>query len=903
MAVKLTERTSSWRDKIRVDLAKELTQLRHKNNSQMQAALKDEQVQQRFMIDPAGVFDQLEIPISSALRRELKGASGMEQLSVPRYLRLPVNQVVTPEVTIRINDEPATTPQPTGVSTRDFWNPFINFFKQTGQQTHGYPVVYEITKSCVKDLVAQWFDKGPLHDLLESLVEKIPDPLVKALSQVTQLAQKSFDLKFDIGMPAGMTTQLQDIVTTTLHIPAEPPASSGEIAVSAVLSLSASLVVDHSDYYKEQFYLDLANHLAFAEAKITVANLPIVGTKVFDLSSEFTMLLKTVKLGQDSDAGKIPVFFDVPIDRSGSNTALPTELDIRIIDDPSSADCDAIALLMSFAEMGPGNRDAFTQSFIQSGSGLVVDFNWLRSKMLPKLQTALGLPTPIDPTTGFWIGQSPIPGQDGTFLTMLAIGVLNGSRDITVLAGVRKNGDCYTATGSMSATMSIAIENGALVFKPPQFGTPTVNIDIPWYCYLIGIVVGGALGAILFGTVGNIVGAILAPVLLSSIQGAVQSTLGTTIDTVNSKIGSATSGIQNVDLGSMKTVLQYASIDDMMLLADVQVQDSVPAFREATVFVHNGGYLDLVTGLTAPISGNSGHLGVIGSGSSRVLISIGDTAIAQVGVREPSSVTRYGLYHCSFYTSARLPMPQFVSGNQPNGYVIGVRTADGRYARFTVSGVADDGLWIQYKTYPAEVGAQAPVPVLDITGAFTAKVIHDLPSSTTQPQFQSMAGTASGLWGGWLDPNAHWYDYGLFTANWTGFNGSITLKWKVQGQDLTGHSGMVSVNGVELQYEIFGAQLKLTLDPIVLMNLTIEARMTDNQGRTATASLTAHTVEGGIGGVQPSPDHVPPLDRYFEAYEEHVGPWIEVDPQHYADQGYRVDVVRPNDIVRRILTE
>lgn len=94
-----------------------------------------------------------------------------------------------------------------------------------------------------------------------------------------------------------------------------------------------------------------------------------------------------------------------------------------------------------------------------------------------------------------------------------------------------------------------------------------------------------------------------------------------------------------------------------------------------------------------------------------------------------------------------------------------------------------------------------------------------------------------------------------------------------------------------LHYTIEPSSLNLRVDPIVDMDVVIEVAVTDSLGRQGTASITAHTVPGSDRWdyTGPSQAVIPSFEDYYVAYQQHVGPWIEVDPMQVVDQGYRVD--------------
>ena len=336
----------SWRGKVPPELAKEIAGLR-RHDARIGDALKDAATSQRFLVSPTSVLDDLKIPLSEGLRGRLSGRTGMDVLATPHRLRLPGNPVISPDVNVRIqekSDETPGLPSPGGLVR--LWNLFPNLFKPTGALDHGYPVVYEITKACIHDLITQWFDRGPLANMIDGITQQVTDPVLQGAIKLADLAYQDFDLDLDLGMPEGQTTSYPDVMTITLRVPrpdSNATPSTGTVSVSILLRLAASVVVDHTDPQKEEFYLDLAHFLADCEATLTVANLPVVGTQVVDLSSSFATFLK-------ENYPKVKVFFDVPVDRSGRSELKPTQVDVRIIDDPTSSDCDAIVLLLSFSD-------------------------------------------------------------------------------------------------------------------------------------------------------------------------------------------------------------------------------------------------------------------------------------------------------------------------------------------------------------------------------------------------------------------------------------------------------------------------------------------------------------------------------------------------------------------------
>ena len=851
----------SWRRKVPTELAQELIALRKKYDRRITEALQDTATMARFMRNPVDVLDGLGVPLSPKLRERLKGPSGIEKLQAPRQFRLPGNRVIAPQTSVRIQEEGAA-PAPAAPRMLYLWSPFSQFFKPSGLETHGYPVVYEISKSRLRELLGQMLDKI------------LPDLLIK-LGLPDQAGEIPF-LSIGMGMPAEVTDPVKrgysDILDLTVTVG------------SATLRWAASVAADHSDPKCERFGMDLAKHIVYCAAKRTVKSPIGDSTYTVDVSPLFETLLKTM--------GWMPVFIDLPVNRSGSQPFALKQVDLRIIDDTSSADNDALALMFVFPGTSPGDPKAFTNSFARNEAGCMVDSRWLRDMILPSIETALGLPAnSIDRDTGYWSGELPIAGADGTALTYLAIGVLNGTDSIAVLVGASKKGDCYTASASASASVKVAVENGVLTIPAPTIGPVTVDVSIPWYCYLLSILAGGVLGGLLLGAIGDLVGMVIAPILLHSTEEAIENTINNAMSKVTSTINDNFPDV-NVNLGALKSVLTFAHIEDLMLLSTVYVVDTIPAQVEGTVFIPNGGCLSLLSGQVAPPTQSGMDLALVGTGANRFLSTLGGIAVGTVGVIPPECVTRFRLYHCGYSTNQQIPFSQVAAWNGTQyvalKQVYAARTADGHYAYFLVTGVRDDGLWVQYKTYPREY------PKFQLAGDFGPEFVKR-DDAAAKPAFTSLVGTGSSLWGRWssLLSSSYYVAKGVFSWTEIGLKRPVTAVWKVQGQTLQEGSGTVDVDGVPFQYECYPQQLKLTMAPPddidVWVNVQIDVSVTDAAGREVSGSLTRTARAFHERAGESKMRVTPRLPDYIEAYKIHIGPWVEVDPEAPISQVARTE--------------
>jgi hypothetical protein len=133
----------------------------------------------------------------------------------------------------------------------------------------------------------------------------------------------------------------------------------------------------------------------------------------------------------------------------------------------------------------------------------------------PGVATALGVsPTSSLPTSCGTAGGVAVGGATLTSLTDAF-----GSGVITLGGSITKSGFCYTATGSFSATLTFSVIGGVIT-PSVSVGQPSVDIDIPWYCWLVVGVVLGVIGVIVVAIVDEVVEAVASSVAKSALAGA-----------------------------------------------------------------------------------------------------------------------------------------------------------------------------------------------------------------------------------------------------------------------------------------------------------------------------------------------------------------------------------------------
>ena len=373
-----------------------------------------------------------------------------------------------------------------------------------GEQTHGFDLVLELRQGGLGTIIGSILDKdGLLSNILSGNGGPTPDGIT---------VDVSYDVPTDVGLAPGTI----DVIDMTILLGAGGTGDQGTIR----LVVGTSVVADGT---KKQGVIDFANRLLFVKA-----TLPGEPVKSNALTAALTTALPN-KLGQI----KLP---GASADTSDTDVGKRIDVDVRVIDDTSAADKDALGYLFTMGGGVPGDRNAFTQHFIADDNqvGLGLNFGWLCRTLSPAVDKKLGTggnfqnceltqPTTITVTT-----------KDGDTqqvnLTRLSIHLVDNGVEVDVAA--TDSGTCWSATAEVSATLTLRIENDSLV-ADVTVGDPSVDIDIPWYCYLAAAVIGaltggllGLLGSVSTVIVGAIIGGVLGPLVLwltvNAIEGSVE---------------------------------------------------------------------------------------------------------------------------------------------------------------------------------------------------------------------------------------------------------------------------------------------------------------------------------------------------------------------------------------------
>ena len=733
----------------------------------------------------------------------------------------------------------------------------------SGQLTHGYDLVVEFAEQAYQELLGVVFDTGGflLGTILGGLGIHL-DPATPFLVTV------SFDQP--AGLPAGAT----DVVDIRVLL--------GNAGALGSLRIVASVDVDTSTNGIDLVRIDLAQKLWLTE--IDVAGHPIPG-----LNGLFaTFLRQNVKL--------FPLV-PFPVDHATSTNTQMKNADVHIIDDTSPQDKDASAFLVTFGGGSPGDKAAFTQSFISTGGngGIVVSMGWICRVISPMIDNSLNLGGAF---TNCTLTHTVRIDQDNEVdLTGLSIAAADDGT-LHIQVAISKSGFCYSATGTVGAKITIKVANGQLVVDV-QADDPNVDVDIPWYCYLAGAVIGALLGALLPSVIAVIVGAVLVPLIMYLAEEVIEGTINSVAAHITDALNQLLVPIDIPAVG-FNLIFSDAHIDDVQIGCLVRPIDTAPVRSAGTVTVPNGSAFDLDSGSVGPRDMPSGDIALVGTAFNRTVEAVCGTRWARTGLRDFGGLYRAAVYGYAYAAPNPIPVTDMATIN-PFGLftgdpfteslrIYGVHTNEGRWAAVQAVDVTLDHIRFRYITW------EKPLAAVQIVGGFTCapSVFGTFgevakPGSAVfvaSPALRAGSGQVTSTTGTQQDPCAQMREavsamvptpaslrgvdsvkdailalplidrrigtfagpivrprrpQGRFDAVTSGFGPGQKANWQLDGTELTGTSGQQDLGGGAIaHYQITGTTLLLTIDATQAVELLLSVTVVDDAAHAASVQRCVH---------------------------------------------------------------
>jgi len=720
-----------------------------------------------------------------------------------------------------------------------------------GSQTQRFDAVMEFTEQSVNDVLSTFFDSS---GLLSSFLNAVGLGSADGAFSLDVL----FDRPGDVPLPAGASNLLD------MRFDIGADGSLGQLRAVAGLNMNRTTSNDF-----DIAEVDFRNQLHFTG--FTAGSIPIPL-----LPNLFADFLR-------NQVQAIPIF-PVPVKRNATDPAdLPTRGDIRVIDDTSVADRDALAIMLTFAGGNPGNAAAL-QNFINAGDtgAIALFFRWLARILRPRVAGALQTDE-----TNFDIGDDFLKlnktikvsgGGETADLTRLELRLKDGF--IELKGEIAKSGFCYDATGKISGRIRAEVAGGELVFKA-EIDDPDVDIDIPWYCWLgaavigaiagglIGVLVGavvGAIGGAVVGgvvggaVVGGVVGAILIGILVPVLLAIAENVLENTVEGIAGNLADKLRQDLQVPAIGLNLIFQQVFIDDVAIHFDARPIETVPIRASGVLEVMNEQLIDLDNGQVGLESMGGADLEWRGSGFGRQLRTRCGARLARTGSVDFDGVLRWRLYPFAYGDAAiplselALPLPfpdlPFFEIPESQKYletrlIYAVKTAEGRYSVIQVSDVFDDRIRLSYKTY------EKPMPSVQLRGEFACdgwripEVVKDLenirfeatPRSNLRFQPSKIARSTPmrlGRWKGTLVRQTS--RTGHFRATVENFSGKLSYHWHVAGTDLLNKKGSLEIAGHKATYQIDKGHLILNLQSRTALEFLVKVTVNDKAGNAVSAS-------------------------------------------------------------------
>ena len=734
----------------------------------------------------------------------------------------------------------------------------------SGQQTHGYDLVVEFAEQAYQELLEVLFDTGGflLGEVLGGLGLNI-DPATPFSVTV------SFDQPG--GLPAGAT----DVVD--IHV------LLGNAGAAGALRIVASVDVDSSTNGIDLVRIDLAQ-------KLWLTEIDVVGHPLPGLNGLFAAFLRqNIKL--------LPLV-PFPVDPSTTSNIQMQNADVHIIDDTSPADEDASAFLVTFGGGSAGDKSAFTQSFISAGGdgGIVVSMGWICRVISPMIDNALNLGGAF---TNCTLTRTVRIDQDNEVdLTALSIAAADDGT-LHVQVAISKSGFCYSATGTVGAKITIKVANGQLVVDV-QADSPNVDVDIPWYCYLAGAVIGALLGALLPSVIYVIVGAVLVPLIMYLAEEIIEGTINSVAAHITDALNQLLVPIDIPAVG-FNLIFSDARIDDVQIGCQIRPIDTAPVRSAGTVTVPNGSAFDLDSGSVGPRDMPSGDIAVVGAALSRTVQSVCGARWARAGLRDFDGLYRAAVYGYTYDAPNPIPLADMAVIN-PFGIftgdpfkeslrIYGVRTNEARWAAIQAVDVTLDHIRFRYITW------EKPLAAVQIVGGFTcppsvfanfgevakpgSAVFVPSPAlragqvgavsgtATTQQDpcgqmrdaVRAMAPSPALLKGAdpvrdavhalplidrrigtFVGPIVHpRRPQGRFDAVTSGFGPGQKANWQLNGAELAGSDGQQDLGGGAVaHYQVNGTTLLLTVDATAEVEMLLSVTVVDDTAHAASAQRCVH---------------------------------------------------------------
>jgi len=566
----------------------------------------------------------------------------------------------------------------------------------TGNDTHDYDLAIEFSEKKIRELLGVIFDSN-------GTLCKIIDELEAKTGSIINYPCGAFgiDVLFDKPIDIPIPPEAHDLLDIRLRL--------GENGQIGEIRIVAGVDVDNTSSFLGQDF-DFVR-INFAE-------------KTYYASATINTLLGPLKIQHDTltkafkDIFPSAPMLGIPVNRGSTEPTSINKTDVVIIDDKTTSNKNAVAILVTFGGGNPGNRQLFSTSYLSPDEhgGIAINFNWLCRIIRPKLADFFDVtPDSFAPPCRL-VKTFRVDEEEEVDMTKLELTLVDGAIQIST-AG-KKYGTGYSADWSLSGSIKMEIKEGNLVIKP-EMGEVQVETHISPWVWFVAVATGGIAGAVVGGPVGALVGAALGAIIVAIIQDTIEDKVASIAERVKALLKGLSLQVPAV---GVKMIFDRITLDDIVIGTFVPVEDTTPIKSAGEILVANGLLFDLDSGTVGGEELCSADLIFEGSGHNRQLRTLCQVPLARTGETSFDNFNRLKMYSLVYLIKQVIPLYEIAKypgfGEElfykykETGAVFAVRTDEGRYSLMQVVKVDDDYIRIKYKTY------DKPFPSVTILGTF-----------------------------------------------------------------------------------------------------------------------------------------------------------------------------------------
>lgn len=747
----------------------------------------------------------------------------------------------------------------------------------SGNQTHGYDVLIEFDEDCIKDAISKAVDG---QDGSNGLLSRIYDEIDKYFSSKgipADFIKVNFDFTVSLSIPSD---RKQILGTVTPNVPDINPTTNDYVYIMTKFEFSIAGIINlFSSWLEMVIPFGIGPYDANGQTGLFVN----LHETYFDMgfNSDLIQYLENIGLSSSDTLKSIKnqiitnVFktnqnyglFPLPIVTGTADPYKISNADLRVI--RLSSGENLLALLLTMGGGAPGQKIAFNTSAITPGRDMVllISTYYFCRVIKTELNKALKNKMNVSQDVEF----NSIPGLRGCqlskpllvskkdnldlyletllFTTSRSISNQSSEYEFSVKAGLVGYGFCYTARLTSEARISLKVspksklevKSEIIDLNPNDPNSEIqVNLDIPLYCIVPAVIIGGVFAIPFYYLVEYLSGELVKTVIKT-----IGDTFDNFIDNMDTSVITQANQVpftETLILG-FDSVLQSVDIDDLGMGYRFRAKELAPVKFEGAVTVQNGDYIDLDKGIITSQS----DADLFYDGQSLKTVSNAEAgSIGPIYQKSWKDIARYQLYKYGLSRGSTV----FKPGDDPAYNV--VKTNTGRLSVVQITAGSGNSLSLIVRTYDTEdineisgdfscnYEFTIEIPPTETSTSETTNVSNTVVSSSVQrvdrknfPEVAVLRPEKADILQSIYNCNT-WTPSAIFRAI-TPKLSSVQCQWYINNQPTNAPKGIIKLQAygnVNVIYQWDNYLLYLIIDnPDLLdINLNLSAHVTDPTG-------------------------------------------------------------------------